>query len=70
MLMQLINPHLSHSLIISSSNINHSSLSLIFSGNQNEIPLLKLMVSDFLIQGQVGGVQFDGVALLVEVQVN
>ena len=51
MLMQLINPHLSHSLIIPSSNINHSSLSLILSGNQNEIPLLKLMVSDFLIQG-------------------
>lgn len=69
-LMQLVNSHLSHSLVLSGSNIYFSSLRFLLSSNQYEVPLSLLIHQNFLVQSVVWVIDLNLVAQSVKVKVN
>jgi len=69
-LVQFIDLHGSDSFVLSSSNINGACSLLFLSGDQDKVPLRELVLSDFLVDSLVGGINCNLPAFLMKIKVN
>ena len=68
--MELINSHFAHSFVVSSSDIDGTRVGLIFTSNEDEVPLFKLMGSYLLWQLSVTEIGLNLISLLMEIKIH
>ena len=67
---ELIDAHLAEDLHVSRAHVHSAVLHLVFTRNQDVVPLVDLRISDLLLDVALGAVQFSLEAELVQVEVN
>jgi len=70
MLGNVVNSHLAVSLVVTGSDVNAAHLHLVFTSDQDVVPLSQLRISDLLVDLTLGSVKDALVAEFVEVQVD
>jgi len=69
-LMELVESHFTHTLVLPGPDVDLSSSCLLLASYEDEVPLLGLMGSHLLLQGVTGQINFDIVPKSVQVKIN
>lgn len=69
-LMQLVDSHRANPLILPCSHVDLAGCGLLLASDENEVPLLQLVLANLLVQGVIRGAQLHLVPESVQVQVD